>query len=125
MRYSSSYESYDSINSLLGKTLERVNVVEDDSGQDEIHFYTDCGLHFTMTHVQNCCENVWLEDVVGDWDDLIGYPILVAEEVVSEDRSPTWTFYKLATIKGYVDLRWCGDSNGYYSEAVNFMRQED
>ena len=125
MRSYSSYGSYDSISSLLGKTLKDVKVVKDVDGQDEIHFYTDCGLHYKMTHVQDCCEYVWLEDVVGDVEDLIGHPILVAEEVVSEDNSPTWTFYKLATVKSYVDLRWCGDSNGYYSEAVDFMLQED
>lgn len=65
--------------------------------------------------------------------DLIGNPILLAEEVTHEDKTPqgveepewsdesfTWTFYKLSTIKGSVTFRWYGSSNGYYSEEVEF-----
>lgn len=84
-----------------------------------------------LYHEQDCCECVWLEDVVGDLEDLIGTPLLLAEEVASdrpddveapewEPESQTWTFYRMTTIKGTVVLRWCGESNGYYSESVSF-----
>lgn len=113
---------------LLGKTL--VSVVVDDT-QDEIRFTTDDGSVYLMHHEQYCCESVCIESVVGDVSDLIGTPLLKAEEATSNDPQPgqevgkydndfTWTFYKLATIRGYVDIRWFGSSNGYYSESVSF-----
>lgn len=80
---------------------------------------------FTFLHHQDCCESVWIESIVGDLQDLVGSPILLAEEVVQAGgnleayESQTWTFYKFATIKGYVDVRWIGSSNGYYSESVD------
>ena len=77
----------------------------------------------SMYHEQSCCEEVWLEDVCGDPEDLIETPILFADEAISEGISAeydsmTWTFYRIRTINGTVALRWCGTSNGCYSEDV-------
>lgn len=116
----------DDVSELIGKTLTQV--VNND---DEIIFYTVGGGIYKLFHDQDCCEYVYVEDVIGEFDDLIGTPLLVAEEVSSDPEpdlpedeqgvdSCTWTFYKFATVRGYVTIRWFGTSNGYYSESVSF-----
>ena len=93
-------------------------------GDDVVTLIEASGRKFRMFHYQDCCESVSVEDIVGDIADLIGEPIVMADEETSEGPdcgdSTLWTFYKLATSKGYVTIRWLGTSNGYYSERVNF-----
>ena len=124
---------------LQGKTLKRAEQI----GDDRIEFEDAEGKTYALYHAQDCCESVVVESVTGDLADLIGSPILLAEEATSDadpddialakereraakpdyydyTDSQTWTFYKLRTIKGSVDIRWHGESNGYYSESVDF-----
>lgn len=114
------------IESLLGKTIAKVIVNRE---QDKLHFFMSDDSVYMMCHEQDCCENVEIEDINGDLNDLIGVPLLQAEMVTNSDNpkpdpdySFTWTFYKFATIKGYVTLRWYGTSNGYYSESVEIFQ---
>ena len=122
---------------LKGKTLIEIKVRRDSYAgrfkeQDKIVFVTSEYERYVMSHDQDCCENVDIESIVGDMDDLIGSEILLAEMVQRDGEwdkhkygSQTWTFYKLATLKGYVDIRWLGESNGYYSEAVDFYLEKE
>ncbi len=105
------------IKEMLGVTMDSVEQL----GDDELIF-TNGGRQYIFYHLQDCCEDVHIEDIVGDLSDLVGSPILQAEEVTEYGGNPegTWTFYKFATIKGSVTVRWLGQSNGYYSERVDF-----
>lgn len=116
---------------LVGKTIISIEVKD-----DQINFKDSTGEEYTLYHSQDCCEDVYIEDINGDVNDLLNTPILVAEEASNSSDAPskkekyepdsyTWTFYKLATIKGFVDIRWFGVSNGYYSESVDFCKLAD
>jgi hypothetical protein len=111
------------INELVGKTLTSIDIID----KTEIIFSCTDGTKYRMYHWQDCCEEVRLDDVCGNISDLIGTPIIMAEESSNErdvdwEEHETWTFYKLATNKGYVTLKWWGESNGYYSEEVDFEK---
>jgi hypothetical protein len=109
---------------LKGRILIKIT---GEAGDDEMRLYVTDTNYVRMYHQQDCCENVSIEDIVGDLDDLIGTPLLMVEEVSNVDEpeigeyndSFTWTYYRFRTIKGSVDIRWYGSSNGYYSENVD------
>lgn len=111
---------------LVGKTLSAATNVDN----ERIVFEATDGTTYNMFHSQDCCESVSVEDVCGDLSDLVFTPIISASEETS-DKNPdgveksyqdsfTWTFYRISTIKGTVVIRWYGESNGYYSESVDF-----
>lgn len=120
----------DKFENLIGKTIISIS---GDVGDDEMIFKTNDGI-YKLYHEQECCEKVDIMDIVGDKQDIINSPILLAEEITHEDENPnglivleyqenfTWTFYKLSTIKGSVTIRWYGTSNGCYSERVEFVK---
>ena len=122
--YNRIIEPVERFEDLQGRILCKVEQL----GDDELRFYLSGDHYVRLHHNQDCCESVTIEDIVGDLDDLIGTPLLVVEERVSQNEdgteeqycdSYTWTYYSFRTIKGSVDIRWYGSSNGYYSERVN------
>lgn len=107
---------------LEGKILESAHIEYSGNEGDVIYFHLDNGEKYKLCHLQDCCEEVWLESVIGDLEDLCGSPMLYAREDIKEgamrnteppiyregtphNDSETWTFYNLGTIKGSVNIR--------------------
>ena len=120
-------DRYDKIDSLKDKIITDIFISR---YKDFILFKLENNENYLMYHEQDCCESVLIDEIHGDLSNIIGSKIIIAEEVegeapsVNDDyfESYTWTFYKLATIKGYVTIRWFGESNGYYSESVDIAK---
>ena len=120
------WESSAKIEDMRGKVF--TSVTQDGSEM----VFENATERFVFFHSQDCCEHVSIEDICGDLEDLVGEPLLIAEEVSGETpvdfnemdhESVTWTFYKFATRRGYVDVRWFGESNGCYSEGVSLGKE--
>lgn len=117
-------------NELLGKVIIKIDKIEKTTKlNDLIRFYLSNGDIYEQYHEDDCSENVYIEDINGDLNNLVGYELLQAEESTLIDtnasESATWTFYKFATIKGYVTIRWYGESNGYYCETARLIKTEN
>lgn len=117
---------YTNFNELVGKTIDVIHGAE--VGSEDIIFECASGERYRMSHYQDCCESVRVAEIVGDVSQLIGYPIVSAEESSqdAEDvyESGTWTFYRITSSRGTVVIRWLGESNGYYSESVDFEKMK-
>lgn len=109
--------------------LEQKVFVRAEAIGEEIHFQEADGTLHRLLHYQDCCECVSIESIVGDLSDLVGAPITLCEEATQDDPDASecgmWTFYKFATVKGYVDVRWYGSSNGYYSVGVSLHTSKE
>ena len=118
---------------LVGKkiiSVERKRYHGDYAGYlaEEIIFGISDGSEYKMFHEQDCCESVTVKEVDNDLQKLVGATVLVAECVENAPQEAddgdtfTWTFYKLVTDRGdYFTISWLGESNGYYSESVDFV----
>lgn len=127
------YEWKNKLSEMVGQTLIEVTGMK--KGSQDIEFRCESGRRFLMQYEQDCCASCDIEDIIGDPADLLNSPLLMAEDASNDDSlipdtftgdghyrndSETWTFIKLATVKGYVTIRWYGSSNGYYSESPTF-----
>lgn len=110
---------------LIGKTFTQVS-----RNDNEIIFKNDKET-YVLRHECECCETVYIEDIWGDLRSLENAAITYSIRTTSEDcpksqddMSFTWTFFKFATINGWVDVRFYGSSNGYYSEDARLYKYE-
>lgn len=114
---------------MIGRTIVEIDGAQPES--ESVTMTADNGDTFCFEYQPDCCATCDIESVSGDIEDLIGSPIVQAEVVSNHDSvsdttrhvydSFTWSFYKFATAKGSVTVRWLGQSNGYYSERVTYI----
>ena len=116
------YRNSCDIKDMVGKKITGIYYDE-----ENFQILTDDGV-YAFYHEQSCCEDVWLTQVDGISDKIIGSRIVIAEVVTDEKSvaggSITWSFYKIGTNKGMIDFRFQGESNGYYSETVDLIKIE-
>ena len=108
---------------LNGRVIKKIKVRKDKS---EIYFETANDEVFAFYHIQDCCESVTIDDISGDLQDLINEKIIYFSETINEgdSESSTWTFYDISTLNTHIQIKWYGESNGYYSESVDFTKIE-
>ena len=107
---------------MIGKVF--VDITGAEISSDMMTFHEQDGSTARFVHYQDCCESVSIAEIIGDISDLINSPILMAEEIeaehVSDNPYDKWTFYKFATIKGYVTVRWLSNEDTCYSTSISY-----
>ena len=113
---------------MIGKVIESFDrPIESGSEIFILRFSDKSELKFCFE--PECCERVSLEDICGDFEDLIGQKVLNAYSSSNEDDprnedltiwdSFIWTYYVIQTMAGDVSLRFLGVTNGCYSVEVD------
>ena len=116
---------------LKGKSLKKITI---NTRDNYVLFDCEDTTSYILQHIQESNEEVVIEDTLGDLDDLIGTPLLLAKEInryykhikskklTMAQRISAWSYYQLDTVKGTADIRWCGTCNGYYTNTARLYR---
>ncbi len=116
------------ISYLIGEVVIEAEIIRTNS---KLGFSRDVSILYLKTdnyiavfyYEPDCCATCTIDDVSGDLNSLVGSKLTTARVSTNkseeEGDSNTWTYYHFATIKGYVDIKWFGESNGFYSEEVS------
>lgn len=102
------------ISDLENKYFESVCVEEDRV------IFSNSIYKYELYHERQCCETVYIESINGDLADIEGAVIRRADHysgpwTSEDDDDGSYNFYTIRTHKGFVDIRYNGSSNGYYS----------
>ncbi len=73
-----------SFEDLLGRILVKIEKIDD----QELILYLSDKNFVRLFHSQSCCEDVYIEDICGDLNDLIGEPLINVEEVCNYPDPP-------------------------------------
>lgn len=117
------WEENISANAMLGATITKIEM-----NDLEVHFYCGDDTVYRMWHEGDCCEVVELVDICGEWDDLIGNPLLLADEASNEYKDAPNMMAMLgpdAVKKVFVEKLKTGidrESDGYDSQTWTFYR---
>lgn len=120
----------------IGKTVAEIQPGDKDCGELRVRFSDRTVAEFFID-ISCCCHVGELRDVVGDFADLIGQPLALAEivrggggalpgdwsadEYRTDLQEGSWSFLKLGGRGGYVTVSWYSASEtGYYNEEIQY-----
>jgi hypothetical protein len=114
---------------LKGQIVKEIIGLEKNS--PEVHIVTN-QTTYKLYHEQDCCESVFVENVIGDEKDILNEEIIFAEEDTGANDPDwygdnyndchTWTKYVLKTKNASLEFWFLGESNGYYNENVSIEK---
>ncbi len=116
---------------LVNKEISKIEIE-----YDRINFILKDGSSLIAYHGQDCCEDVHIEKITGDLLNIIKNTITSISNEAGFDtpknvkipewppESITWTSLKIRSEVGEVEFLWRGESNGYYSESVDFQIED-
>ncbi len=117
---------------LKGETLTKI-LIDVSGGDHRIDIWTKNHKHFQFYHYQDCCESVTIYKIIGSLNSILNNPLTeVSEKIVKPSdgekqskkyNGDSWTetTYTFKTQwSEAVKIVWFGESNGYYSESVDF-----
>lgn len=117
----------DNIIEMVGETIVKVVNIND----DHLYLYLENGDYYMFFHKDDddCHGDVRIKSIQGSLRNILNSPLTVAKTSYScgytddndvdnflpdwKQETYTWTFYKFATDKGSITVRWFGTSSDY------------